>query len=577
MTIAAADHIEQVEGGYRLLSHEGKNLGTFKTREEAEKHEGQVEYFKNQGDSAIRAAGILYVSGDSVLLLKRSDTGLWAFPGGKIEDGETPEQAALRESFEETGLKPANMEQIDRTDDGSVEFTTFLAKIDRSGPTLDDEHTEFTWADLASPPQPLHPGVAKTLKKYAANRHGADAAESARVEDLNGFVTVERNPISRAGVFQYLGSSIDRHAEPNRIYNVYRPAEEFTPETIASFKLLPIVDDHTMLGPRDAGLTPAELKGVHGTIGEEVAFEDNVLYATIRVFSETLRDLIEGGKRALSLGYRCVYERASGIFDGQRYDYIQRNLRGNHLALVDAARCDVAVLDHHMAFDHFDLALDNTKETTMADEKLEERLKKTEDSLKNALDWIEERKAKDAEEEKMKEEEKKKAEDEAEKEKEAKDAEEKEKAEKEAADKKARDEMTEEEKKKADEKKAEDEEEEKEKDKKMAGMDAALKSVTAELAAFKKGAHKTLLNEISRRDELASKLSGVIGTFDHADKTLDEVTRYGIDKLGLACPSGHEETALNAYFAAKKTPAGAFALDSRPKRSSEIDAYLKKN
>jgi hypothetical protein len=29
MTAAATDHIEQVEGGYRLLSHEGKNLGTF--------------------------------------------------------------------------------------------------------------------------------------------------------------------------------------------------------------------------------------------------------------------------------------------------------------------------------------------------------------------------------------------------------------------------------------------------------------------------------------------------------------------------------------------------------------------
>jgi 8-oxo-dGTP pyrophosphatase MutT (NUDIX family) len=542
---------------------------------------------KEAKDSATRAAGVMYVSGNSVLLLKRSDTGLWAFPGGKIEDGETPQQAASRESKEETGISPDKLEPIDRTDNGEVEFTTFLANIDPTDPTLNDEHTDFQWSDLASPPQPLHPGVAKTLKAYTANKHTMDSLfnkpESARKPDLNGYTTILKNPISRSGVFQYLGRSIGA-PEPDKIYNVYRPAEEFTPETLESFQLIPIVDDHTMLGPRDAGLTPAESKGVHGTTGEGVLFEDGVLYAPLRIFSETLSRMIEAGKTALSLGYRCIYEKASGIFDGQAYDYIQRQLRGNHLALVDAARCDVAVLDHHMAFDHFDLALDNSKETTMAEamkkDELEDRLKKAEDELKECKDFMASRMAKDAEEEKMKEEEKKKAEDESEKEaKEAKDAEE-EKKEKEAADKKARDEMTEEEKKKADEKKAEDEEKEK-KD----GMDAAelkrlsaeLKTVTTALDSFKKSAHKTLLGEISRRDELASKLSTVIGTFDHADKTLAEVTKYGIDKLGLACPAGHEETALNAFFAAKKASTTGFALDSQAKRSGELDAYLGKH
>ena len=44
---------------------------------------------------------------------------------------------------------------------------------------------------------------------------------------------------------------------------------------------------------------------------------------------------------------------------------------------------------------------------------------------------------------------------------------------------------------------------------------------------------------------------------------------------GLSCPAGHEETALNAYFAAKKTSTTGFALDAKPKPSGEIDAYLK--
>src|SRR5262249_37357323 len=159
---------------------------------------------------------------------------------------------------------------------------------------LNDEHTGFLWADLSSPPHPLHPGVARTLKAYTANRATADAAESARQADINHFITVERNPISRSGVFQYLGQSIGA-PDPDKVYNVHRPAEEFTPDTVDSFKLLPIVNDHTMLGPPEAGMTPAEEKGVHGTTGESVYFEDGVLYATLRIFSETLASMIEAG------------------------------------------------------------------------------------------------------------------------------------------------------------------------------------------------------------------------------------------------------------------------------------------
>lgn len=553
-----------------------------------EKQAVAIAYSEAGKDASIHAAGVLFASGDTVLLLKRSDTGQWAFPGGKVEDGESPEQAAARESREEIGVDPTGLEEIDRSDDGQIEFTTFLANTDPFDPTLNEEHTEFAWADLASPPRPLHPGVEKTLKKYTANKHVAqpaeDAAESARRADVNGFITIGRNPISRAGVFPYLGRSIGA-PEPDRIYNVYRPAEEFTPEMLDSFKLLPIVDDHTMLGD---GFTPAESKGVHGTTGEEVVFEDGVLYSSLRIFSEKLKSLIESGKRALSLGYRCAYEKASGVFDGKRYDYIQRNLRGNHLALVDAARCDVAVLDNHhaydnhMAFDHFDLALDNhQEEKAMADEtkkdELEDRLKKAEDGLKAALDWIDARKAQDEAEEKAK----KEAEDKA-----AKDAEE------EAEKKEAEDADADEDK----EKKAEDEESKE--DEKKASMDGAeIKALKAKVKTLEsamdslgkstkdalakvaqdKVTHKSLLSEVSRRNELASKISQHFGTFDHADMTLDEVTAYGVKKLGIACPSGHEETALSVFFAANKPSRNGFSLDSAPKaRSSEIDAYLTK-
>jgi 8-oxo-dGTP pyrophosphatase MutT (NUDIX family) len=61
-------------------------------------------------DGAELAAGIVFVAPDGeVLLLRRSGeeenyAGHWALPGGKAEEGETAEDAAIREAREECGI-----------------------------------------------------------------------------------------------------------------------------------------------------------------------------------------------------------------------------------------------------------------------------------------------------------------------------------------------------------------------------------------------------------------------------------------------------------------------------------------
>lgn len=172
-----------------------------------------------------------------------------------------------------------------------------------------------------------------------------------RLYDANGWFEVPRNPLSKVGVFPYLGRSIGA-PDPDQIYMVFRPEEELAdPETLASFRLVPFVDEHTMLGDDpDIGLVPAEEKGTHGVIGENVAYDPDTrtVYGNVKVFSKALANRIKSGKREISCGYRCAYEKSAGVFEGQRYDYIQRNIRGNHLALVDQGRMgpDVRVLDH---------------------------------------------------------------------------------------------------------------------------------------------------------------------------------------------------------------------------------------
>lgn len=116
------------------------------------------------------ASGIMITTPDGMtLFLKRAaggdHAGTWAFPGGGIENGETPEQAAKREAAEEIGYSPeGSLEELDHKADEQGTFTTFHHRADEPFvPRLNSEHTEHTWASLIDPPSPLHPGVKKLL------------------------------------------------------------------------------------------------------------------------------------------------------------------------------------------------------------------------------------------------------------------------------------------------------------------------------------------------------------------------------------------------------------------------------
>jgi 8-oxo-dGTP pyrophosphatase MutT (NUDIX family) len=52
----------------------------------------------------LAGAGVLIYKNEKILLQKRRDNGLWADHGGCVEIGETVEETAKRELFEETGL-----------------------------------------------------------------------------------------------------------------------------------------------------------------------------------------------------------------------------------------------------------------------------------------------------------------------------------------------------------------------------------------------------------------------------------------------------------------------------------------
>ena len=386
--------------------------------------------------------------------------------------------------------------------------------------------------------------------------------ETSREYDINGWAEIKGNPISKVGVFPYSGGQISPDLEPDKIYQVYRPEEELAdPETIESFKLIPWTDEHAMLGSEDDGLTGAERKGVHGVIGEDVYYEDGYLKGNLKIFSNKLAELIDSGKKELSIGYRCLYDIVSGVYNGVRYDAIQRQIRGNHVALVEEGRSghDVAVLDHFkFTFDTKGLVMADPIKEEAKDEGEEMTMQEVVQMLKGIREELSAMKGGNGDEagEPWNEEsdeadpamfvtKAKLNEDESEEEKE----------------KKAEDEDEEKE-----EKKAEDEDEdgekkgdmEKPKDTKDA-MDSMKRSIFKEMAV---------------RDALVKRLQPHIGVFDHKEKTLDEVASYAAKKLGVSCRKGHEYSAIEGFLCGARVSTPAIGQDSRHIKSDCIDAYL---
>jgi len=148
-------------------------------------------------DETIKAAGLIIVTKEGkALFLLRSDhdggdhAGEWAFPAGKIEDGEEPKETVIREVREETQWIPENdiHELSNHTSDEDVDFTCFEVQVNNEFiPTLNDEHTGWAWAPLDAPPQPLHLGCQTVLDMAL----GEGLAQDLLVEDKEEYKTVK--------------------------------------------------------------------------------------------------------------------------------------------------------------------------------------------------------------------------------------------------------------------------------------------------------------------------------------------------------------------------------------------------
>ncbi len=143
--------------------------------------------------------------------------------------------------------------------------------------------------------------------------------------------------IARSGLQSYRASELGLQDNAEEIIRVYRPEEEvFDEASMASFGTKPVTLDHppTMVDP-------ASFKDYAvGFSAQKVERKDDHLCTELVVMDEEAITAIEAGKVELSIGYFADYEFEPGVTpEGEDYDAVQRNIKGNHIALVDAGRC----------------------------------------------------------------------------------------------------------------------------------------------------------------------------------------------------------------------------------------------
>jgi len=175
--------------------------------------------------------------------------------------------------------------------------------------------------------------------------YGTRLSENISKREPEGYLLCLNVPVARTGTQEYLPEELGLTNEQltmnneqlqakaeNGLIHVFRPEEEvFSPAALASFEGMPVTNDHPPDGV-DVSNIRALQKGHAHNVRRGSGEESDLLLADLIITDPALiTAILEEGKREISCGY--TYELC--MEDGQ---YIQRKIRGNHVAVVDAGR-----------------------------------------------------------------------------------------------------------------------------------------------------------------------------------------------------------------------------------------------
>lgn len=148
-----------------------------------------------------------------------------------------------------------------------------------------------------------------------------------------GFVHITNVPIACVGVFPYIkaDNSVEMEAK--------LPTELLSEGTVSSANSKPITDNHP-----DELVTQVNARNyMKGFTATNAHVENDKLKVDMTITDKSLIDEINKGKQELSIGFETEVVPKKGEYKGVAYDSVQRNIRINHVAVVEQGRAGHSV------------------------------------------------------------------------------------------------------------------------------------------------------------------------------------------------------------------------------------------
>ena len=146
---------EENDGDFNsIMQDEHPEAKEILTRECVEEHNGKDILLRNDADyDPSAASAVIVVKDGTILVANRNDTGEICGPGGHIEHGETPLQAAVRETQEEFNITPTKLRPLFKMDDLEEDYdypvNVYLCQEFKGTPKTDEvEMTGCRWMDV---------------------------------------------------------------------------------------------------------------------------------------------------------------------------------------------------------------------------------------------------------------------------------------------------------------------------------------------------------------------------------------------------------------------------------------------